>query len=201
MFYFIRNLASRQPVFACRVHSLSLAASQSPATDLYFISFVWLSILFRIHQHKNLTQCSLRHLGQITVTEPKKRKFRLMSGGRGVPPPRIEGMTSLKVDNLSSRTGPADLRKAFEKFGEIGDIHIPRDRWTRDSRGFAFVRFHSRRDAERAMGKMDGRRLDGRQIHIVMARYGRPIDDRGRNGDDYYRRRRSVFRSFIFVHF
>uniref|UniRef100_A0A5S6QQS7 RRM domain-containing protein n=1 Tax=Trichuris muris TaxID=70415 RepID=A0A5S6QQS7_TRIMR len=113
-----------------------------------------------------------------------------MSGGRGVPPPRIEGMTSLKVDNLSSRTGPADLRKAFEKFGEIGDIHIPRDRWTRDSRGFAFVRFHSRRDAERAMGKMDGRRLDGRQIHIVMARYGRPIDDRGRNGDDYYRRRR-----------
>ncbi|KRY91726.1 Serine/arginine-rich splicing factor 2 [Trichinella pseudospiralis] len=109
-----------------------------------------------------------------------------MSSRSRAPPPKIEGMTSLKIDNLSARTGPAELRRAFEKFGEIGDIHIPRDRWTRDSRGFAFVRFHSRRDAEEAMARMDGRRVDGRQVHIVMARYGRPIDDRERES---YRRR------------
>ncbi|KRX96899.1 Serine/arginine-rich splicing factor 2 [Trichinella pseudospiralis] len=120
-----------------------------------------------------------------------------MSSRSRAPPPKIEGMTSLKIDNLSARTGPAELRRAFEKFGEIGDIHIPRDRWTRDSRGFAFVRFHSRRDAEEAMARMDGRRVDGRQVHIVMARYGRPIDDRER--ESY--RRRLVFYLFCFLYF
>lgn len=61
-----------------------------------------------------------------------------MSYGR--PPPRIEGMVSLKVDNLTYRTTPEDLRRAFERCGEVGDVYIPRDRFTRESRGFAFVR-------------------------------------------------------------
>ena len=60
------------------------------------------------------------------------------SGGRG--PPSISGMTSLKVDNLTYRTTPEDLRRVFEKYGEIGDIYIPRDKFTRESRGFAFCR-------------------------------------------------------------
>lgn len=61
-----------------------------------------------------------------------------MSYGR--PPPRIDGMVSLKVDNLTYRTTPEDLRRVFERCGEVGDIYIPRDRYTRESRGFAFVR-------------------------------------------------------------
>lgn len=62
-----------------------------------------------------------------------------MSYGR--PPPRIDGMVSLKVDNLTYRTTPEDLRRAFERCGEVGDIYIPRDPFTRESRGFAFVRY------------------------------------------------------------
>lgn len=62
-----------------------------------------------------------------------------MSYGR--PPPRIEGMVSLKVDNLTYRTTPEDLRRVFERCGEVGDVYIPRDRFTRESRGFAFVRY------------------------------------------------------------
>lgn len=63
-----------------------------------------------------------------------------MSYGR--PPPRIDGMVSLKVDNLTYRTTPEDLRRVFERCGEVGDIYIPRDRYTRESRGFAFVRYY-----------------------------------------------------------
>ncbi|KAG7170178.1 serine/arginine-rich splicing factor 2, partial [Penaeus vannamei] len=95
-----------------------------------------------------------------------------MSYGRG--PPDIKGMTSLKVDNLTYRTTPEDLRRSFEKYGEIGDVYIPRDRFSRESRGFAFVRYYDRRDAEDAMEAMDGRRLDGRELRVQMARYGRP---------------------------
>uniref|UniRef100_G3REN4 Serine and arginine rich splicing factor 2 n=1 Tax=Gorilla gorilla gorilla TaxID=9595 RepID=G3REN4_GORGO len=81
-----------------------------------------------------------------------------MSYGR--PPPDVEGMTSLKVDNLTYRTSPDTLRRVFEKYGRVGDVYIPRDRYTKESRGFAFVRFHDKRDAEDAMDAMDGAVLD-----------------------------------------
>jgi len=91
----------------------------------------------------------------------------MMSYGR--PPPRIEGMVSLKVDNLTYRTTPEDLRRVFERCGEVGDVYIPRDRFTRESRGFAFVRFYDKRDAEDALDAMDGRMLDGRELRVQMA--------------------------------
>ncbi|XP_056640332.1 serine/arginine-rich splicing factor 2 [Diorhabda carinulata] len=112
-----------------------------------------------------------------------------MSYGR--PPPRIDGMVSLKVDNLTYRTTPDDLRRVFERCGEVGDIYIPRDRFTRESRGFAFVRFYDKRDAEDALDAMDGRMLDGRELRVQMARYGRPTSPHRRYG----RRRRGSRRS------
>ncbi|XP_022190311.2 serine/arginine-rich splicing factor 2 [Nilaparvata lugens] len=111
-----------------------------------------------------------------------------MSFGR--PPPRIEGMVSLKVDNLTYRTTTDDLRRVFERCGEVGDVYIPRDRFTRESRGFAFVRFYDKRDAEDALDAMDGRLLDGRELKVQMARYGRPSSPYRRS-----RRRRSRSRS------
>ena len=104
-----------------------------------------------------------------------------MSYGR--PPPDVEGMTSLKVDNLTYRTSPETLRRVFEKYGRVGDVYIPRDRYTKESRGFAFVRFLDKRDAEDAMDAMDGALLDGRELRVQMARYGRPPDSHyGRRG-------------------
>lgn len=101
------------------------------------------------------------------------------NGGR--PPPRIDGMISLKVDNLTFRTTPDDLRRVFERCGDVGDIYIPRDRYTRESRGFAFVRFYDKRDAEDALEAMDGRKLDGRELRVQMARYGRPTSPSNNN--------------------
>lgn len=92
-------------------------------------------------------------------------------------------MVSLKVDNLTYRTTPDDLRRVFERCGEVGDIYIPRDRHTRESRGFAFVRFYDKRDAQDALDAMDGRMLDGRELRVQMARYGRPTSPaRGSGG-------------------
>lgn len=56
-------------------------------------------------------------------------------------PPNIDVMYSLKVDNLTYRTRVEDLRRYFEKFGSIGDIYIPRDQFSRSSRGYAFIRY------------------------------------------------------------
>ncbi|KAK2151254.1 hypothetical protein LSH36_370g02026 [Paralvinella palmiformis] len=115
-----------------------------------------------------------------------------MSYGRG-PPPDIRGMVSLKVDNLTYRTTPEDLRRAFEKYGEVGDVYIPRDRFTRESRGFAFIRFYDKRDAEDAMDAFDGAMLDGRELTCHMAKYGRPSESQRRGrGPARKSRRRQV---------
>lgn len=37
-----------------------------------------------------------------------------------------------------------------------------------------FRRFYDKRDAEDALDAMDGRLLDGRELRVQMARYGRP---------------------------
>ena len=99
-------------------------------------------------------------------------------------------MHSLKVDNLTYRTRVEDLRKYFDKFGPIGDIYIPRDQFSRSSRGYAFIRygrhwpaivvsrpfdfsFSKKHDAEEALDRMDGADIDGREIRVQFARYGR----------------------------
>ena len=58
----------------------------------------------------------------------------------GRPPADVEDMSTLKVDNLTYRTTADALRKVFDKFGDVGDIYIPSDYYTKESRGFAFVR-------------------------------------------------------------
>ncbi len=117
-----------------------------------------------------------------------------MSYDRGRGPPSIEGMTSLKVDNLTYRTTVDDLKKVFRAYGDVGDVYIPRDARTNQSRGFAFVRFYERRDAEDAMDRVDGSVLDGREIRVQNAKYGRPQSDyRQRSGGrdrGYYDRSR-----------
>ena len=90
------------------------------------------------------------------------------------PPPDTSEMVSLKVDNLTYRTSADDIEYLFEKYGKIGDVFIPKDKFTRESRGFAFVRFYDKRDAEDAMDALDGRMYDGRDLRIQMAKYGRP---------------------------
>lgn len=84
------------------------------------------------------------------------------------------------------------MREVFSKFGDIGDIHIPKDRWSGENKGFAFIRFYTKREAEDAMDRMDGRRVDGREIRVAMARYGRPCDERAerRARGDYQERDR-----------
>lgn len=54
---------------------------------------------------------------------------------------------------------------------------------------FAF-RFYDKRDAEDALEAMDGRMLDGRELRVQMARYGRPTSPQTRRGRDRDRRDR-----------
>ncbi|CAL9770948.1 unnamed protein product [Musa acuminata subsp. burmannicoides] len=87
-------------------------------------------------------------------------------------PPDIRDTYSLLVLNITFRTTADDLFPLFDKYGEVVDVFIPRDRRTGDSRGFAFVRYKYADEAQKAVEKLDGRNVDGREIRVQFAKYG-----------------------------
>ncbi|WOL02743.1 Serine/arginine-rich splicing factor like [Canna indica] len=87
-------------------------------------------------------------------------------------PPDIKDTYSLLVLNITFRTTADDLFPLFDKYGEVVDVFIPRDRRTGDSRGFAFVRYKHADEAQKAVDKLDGRNVDGRDIRVQFAKYG-----------------------------
>jgi len=94
-------------------------------------------------------------------------------------PPDITNMISLKVDNLTYRTRIEDLKDMFSKYGKVGDIYIPRNYRTQESRGFAFIRYFDTRDAEDALKRLNGELVDGREIRVSFAEHARPDQQSG----------------------
>ncbi|XP_010480064.1 PREDICTED: serine/arginine-rich SC35-like splicing factor SCL33 isoform X2 [Camelina sativa] len=103
--------------------------------------------------------------------------------------------TSLLVRNLRHDVRQEDLRRAFEQFGHLKDIYLPRDYYTGDPRGFGFVQFVDPADAEDAKHHMDGYVLLGRELTVVFAEENRkkPTEMRARErgGGRFRDRRRS----------
>ncbi|XP_057976547.1 serine/arginine-rich splicing factor SC35 isoform X2 [Malania oleifera] len=87
-------------------------------------------------------------------------------------PPDISDTYSLLVLNITFRTTADDLFPLFDKYGKVVDIFIPRDRRTGESRGFAFVRYKYADEAQKAVERLDGRTVDGREITVQFAKYG-----------------------------
>ncbi|KAG8047787.1 hypothetical protein GUJ93_ZPchr0008g14055 [Zizania palustris] len=87
-------------------------------------------------------------------------------------PPDIRDTFSLLVLNISFRTTADDLFPLFDRYGKVVDVFIPRDRRTGDSRGFAFVRYKYAEEAQKAIDRLDGRNVDGRNIMVQFAKYG-----------------------------
>ncbi|KAG6977686.1 hypothetical protein JG688_00000042 [Phytophthora aleatoria] len=90
------------------------------------------------------------------------------------------GGISLLVRNISRRLRPEDIRKEFERYGEVRDVYIPKDYYTKEPKGFAFVEFRSEREAEDARRSLDGVRIDGRDIRVVFAQERRKSTDQMR---------------------
>ena len=59
----------------------------------------------------------------------------------GRPPPNISGMVSLKIDNLSYRTDAETLRRKFGRYGDIGDVYIPKDKYGGKNKNFQNLEF------------------------------------------------------------
>ncbi len=71
---------------------------------------------------------------------------------------------TLRVTNISEDTREQDLRDLFARFGNVARIYLAKDRETMLSRGFAFVSFHRREDAQKSMDKLNGYGYD----HLIL---------------------------------
>ncbi|VDO49653.1 unnamed protein product [Heligmosomoides polygyrus] len=58
----------------------------------------------------------------------------------------------------------AELRELFADIGRVSRVFIARDKMTNQPKGFAFVTYEMREDAERAIAKLNGIR----KHHMVL---------------------------------
>ena len=77
---------------------------------------------------------------------------------------------NIYVGNLSFKVTEDDLRKEFEAFGQVASANIIKDKFSGDSRGFAFVEMPDKTQAEAAIQALNGKDVKGRAISANEAR-------------------------------
>ncbi|KAJ6892098.1 hypothetical protein NC651_025327 [Populus alba x Populus x berolinensis] len=76
---------------------------------------------------------------------------------------------SVRVTNLSEDTREPDLLELFRTFGAVSRVYVAIDQKTGVSRGFGFVNFVSKEDAERAINKLNGYGYDNLILRVEWA--------------------------------
>lgn len=110
---------------------------------------------------------SLADLAQrIEEKENKEEEKSETKSTKYVPPGRRNGAkassmpeeenTTLRVSNIDETATDQDLRELFGRFGRLARVHMVKNRTTGRFRGFAFVCFREKADAEQAMENLNG---------------------------------------------
>jgi len=90
-----------------------------------------------------------------------------------------EDQSTLRVTNLSEDTTEQDLSDLFRRFGHTSRIYLAKDRLTNKSRGFAFINYTHREDAQAAIDKLNGHGYD----HLILqVEWAKPREDKPREG-------------------
>ncbi|MBN1666898.1 MAG: RNA-binding protein [Anaerolineales bacterium] len=89
---------------------------------------------------------------------------------------------NIYVGNLSYRTTDADLRTAFEEYGEVASASVVKDRETQRSRGFGFVEMPNDDEGQAAITGLNGAELGGRELKVNEARPREERRDNRRGG-------------------
>ncbi len=85
--------------------------------------------------------------------------------------------TKLYVGNLSYNTTEDQIKELIGKSGSIESVALITDKFSGQSKGFAFVEMENDEDAKKAISEANGVELDGRAIVVNEARP--PKHDRG----------------------
>lgn len=88
----------------------------------------------------------------------------------------------LYVGNLPYSTQESDLKELFGQYGTVESVRLITDRDTGRSKGFAFVEFSTKEEADAAIEALNGKEHEGRALVVNEAR---PMTERPprRDGD------------------
>ena len=78
--------------------------------------------------------------------------------------------TKLYVGNIPFATTAQDLQDLFSQAGGVAAVDLIFDKFTGRSRGFAFVTMATGEDAQKAIEKLHGHGMEGRNITVNEAR-------------------------------
>ena len=76
----------------------------------------------------------------------------------------------LFVGNLSRDVTDAELRAAFEPFGALSSVEVVKDKFGGGSKGFAFVEFPDKTQAEAAIAGLHQKPFKGQSMDVTEAR-------------------------------
>lgn len=98
----------------------------------------------------------------------------------------------LFVGGLPYSVTENQLKEIFSKFGEVDSVDVILDRYTNQSKGFAFVDMKKDEEAKDAINKLNNSEVGGRKIIVSEARpreERQSFNDRG-NNRSYHKRSR-----------
>jgi RNA recognition motif-containing protein len=93
---------------------------------------------------------------------------------------------NIYVGNLDRSVVEADLKEAFQAFGEVSTASVIKDKFSGESRGFGFVEMPNAAEAQKAISMLNGKALKGRTATVNEAK---PRTDKPRTGGGFGSRR------------
>src|SRR3989338_8666257 len=97
----------------------------------------------------------------------------------------------LFVGNLTYNTTSAQLEELLSQAGKITSLNLITDKFSGQSKGFAFVEFTTDAEAIEAINKFNNYELDGRKMVVNEARPQENRDRAGGGGNSRYDNKRS----------
>jgi RNA recognition motif-containing protein len=91
----------------------------------------------------------------------------------------LEMGRKIYVGNLAYGLSSSDLQRMCEEFGTVQSAQVIMDRETGRSKGFGFVEMGSDAEAQAAIGALNGKNVEGRNLTVNEAK---PREDRGGGG-------------------
>ncbi len=89
---------------------------------------------------------------------------------------------NIYVGNLAHAVTEDELKEAFAAYGDVSAVTLIKDKFTGESRGFAFVEMPAKAQATTAMREMNGKELQGRSLIVNEARERRERTGGGGGG-------------------
>ena len=89
------------------------------------------------------------------------------------------------VGKLSLKVNEDDLKQAFEAYGKVEEVKVIKDKYTGESRGFAFIEMPTKAEALAAISGLNGKELKGDTIVVNEARPRPEGQDRGGRRQSY----------------